>query len=71
MPRLGTHAEAVTAQTAVIALAIPEVDSVLIRDLGTIGAVIIVCSQNALSGGQITSIDAAADPIKVAYRVTG
>jgi hypothetical protein len=69
MSRLGTNAEAVIAQAAIIALAIPEIDSVMIRHFGSAGAIVIVTSQSALSGGQIAAIEAAADPIKVACRV--
>jgi hypothetical protein len=69
MPRPGTHSEAVAAQAAVVALAIPEVSFVVVRDSGTLGAVVIVTSQNALSGAQITSIEGAAYPIKVTYRM--
>lgn len=71
MPRVGTLVEATTAQTAIVALSIPEVDSVLIRSFPALGSIVIVSSQSTLSGGQITSIDAAADPVKVSYRVTG
>ena len=71
MPRVGTLVEATTAQTAIVALAIAEVDSVLIRSFPALGSIVIVSSQSALSGGQITSIDAAGDPVKVSYRVTG
>lgn len=71
MPKLGSNAEALAAQSAVVALSIPEVKQVLIKLLGSYGEMVIVSSQNALSGGQVTSIDAAADPVKVAYWVKG
>ena len=71
MPKVGTLAEATTAQAAIIALAIAEVDSVLIRSFPVLGSVVIVSSQSALSGEQIELIEAAGDPVKVSCRVTG
>lgn len=69
MARLGTEAEATTAEAAIIALSIPEIDATYVRCFGSIGALVIVRSSSPLSGPQIALIDAAADPIYVAYQV--
>lgn len=69
MARLGTEAEAITAEAAIVALSIPEIDATFVRSFGSVGAVVIVRSSSPLSGPQIVSIDAAADPVHVAYQV--